>query len=70
MSSLTLKGFVLLDNDQLYGMLLNIKEEPKTPTEHAPTKVLFPEINASLKEVKKEREVEEPPNTNNNDGGL
>ncbi|KAL5055525.1 hypothetical protein RYX36_036207 [Vicia faba] len=70
MSSPTLKGFVPFNTNQLYGMLLNINEEPQTPTEHAPTKVLFPEINASLKEVKREREVGEPSNANNRDGGL
>ncbi|XP_058786023.1 uncharacterized protein LOC131660737 isoform X2 [Vicia villosa] len=70
MSFPILKGFVPLNTDQLYGMLANIKEEPRDVTEHAPAEVLFPEINVLLKEVKKEREAGEPSNANNSVGGL
>ncbi|CAI8593619.1 unnamed protein product [Vicia faba] len=68
MSSPILKGFIPLNTDQLYGMLLNIKEEPQTP--NVPPEVMFPKINATLKEVKKEIEVGQPSNAKNNVGDL
>ncbi|KAL5081015.1 hypothetical protein RYX36_009436 [Vicia faba] len=68
MSSPILKGFVPLKTDQLYGMLLNIKEEPQTP--NVPPEVMFPKTNATLKEVKKETEVGQPSNAKNSVGDL
>lgn len=62
--------FVPLNTNQLYGMLANIKEEPHDVAKNAPSEVMSPEINHSMKKVKKEREIGEPSNANNNVGGL
>ena len=57
-----------LNTSQLYDMLSNIKEEPETELhEKALTDVLYHEINAARKNVKKESLVGESSNLN---GGV
>lgn len=59
-----------LNTDELYGMLANIKEEPREVVDNAPAKVMLPEIKHSLKKGIKEREIGEPSNANTNVEGL
>ena len=51
-------------------MLSRVKEEQHSSNQNTTSDVLFPEINAGMREVKKEVDMAEPSNVNNRDAIL